>query len=355
MAIDAEGIDSRRYFFPPIHRQKAYARLPQSRELPVTDKLAERLLTPPLFSHMTHEQVRRVAEAVARIQTHAPAVRAALAGRMSDWTSAHTARSATGSSSRATTPTQVRLRLEHALAPLADPTAAPSGSYKVTDHGADGEKRYTLDFDSSSVFATDSQDHLAGLVAWHVNGSVVRAGPRAHLLLHASAAECDGVTVVLPAPMESGKTTTVAGLLRAGYRYVTDETVVLGPRRPVDHGVPEGARPGRVRGAAAGRGATAGLPARGHSDAQQQVPWRDLGSPGVATGGRPELIVFPSTSRGATTVAEPVTPGAAVLELAASTFRFRERPRRNLDAWPAWPPGPRPTGCPSVTSTRRCR
>ena len=53
--------------------------LPQARPLPVTDELAERLLTPPLYSHMTHEQVRRVAEAVARIQAHAPAVRAALA------------------------------------------------------------------------------------------------------------------------------------------------------------------------------------------------------------------------------------------------------------------------------------
>ena len=27
-ALDAEGIDSRRYYFPPIHRQKAYARSP---------------------------------------------------------------------------------------------------------------------------------------------------------------------------------------------------------------------------------------------------------------------------------------------------------------------------------------
>ena len=78
-ALEAEGIDSRRYFFPPIHRQKAYAGLQQTRPLPVTDELAERLLTPPLYSHMTHEQVRRVAEAVARIQAHAPAVRAALA------------------------------------------------------------------------------------------------------------------------------------------------------------------------------------------------------------------------------------------------------------------------------------
>ena len=79
-ALDAEGIDSRRYYYPPIHRQKAYAGLPQDRPLPVTDDLAERLLTPPLYSHMTHEQVRRVAEAVARIQAHAPAVSAALAG-----------------------------------------------------------------------------------------------------------------------------------------------------------------------------------------------------------------------------------------------------------------------------------
>lgn len=78
--LDAEGIDSRRYYFPPIHRQKAYAGLSPARALPVTDELAERVLTPPLYSHMTHEQVRRVAQAVARIQAHAAAVRAALAG-----------------------------------------------------------------------------------------------------------------------------------------------------------------------------------------------------------------------------------------------------------------------------------
>jgi len=78
-ALEAEGVETKRYYFPPIHRQKAYAGLQQTRQLPVTDELAERVLTPPLFSDMTHEQVRTLAEAVARIQAHAPSVRTALA------------------------------------------------------------------------------------------------------------------------------------------------------------------------------------------------------------------------------------------------------------------------------------
>ena len=131
--------------------------------------------------------------------------------------------------------------------------------------------------------------------------------------------------------MESGKTTTVAGLLRAGFRYVTDETVVL------DRGdLSITAFPKALALDASAVQRLGGVPLPGYrhaaTDAQQQVTWRDLGSPGVATGGRPGLVVFPKYQRGATTVAEPVAPGAAVLELANSTFRFRERPRRNLDA-----------------------
>jgi dTDP-4-amino-4,6-dideoxygalactose transaminase len=74
-ALATEGIDSRRYYYPPIHRQKAYAHLPQDRKLPVTDEMANRVLTPPLYSHMTHAQIRAVADAVIAIHEHAPAVR----------------------------------------------------------------------------------------------------------------------------------------------------------------------------------------------------------------------------------------------------------------------------------------
>jgi len=77
-ALATEGVDSRRYYYPPIHRQKAYLHLPQDRELPVTDEMAARVLTPPLYSHMTKGQVMRVVDAVVAIHEHAPAVRHAL-------------------------------------------------------------------------------------------------------------------------------------------------------------------------------------------------------------------------------------------------------------------------------------
>jgi dTDP-4-amino-4,6-dideoxygalactose transaminase len=70
-ALKVEGADSRRYYYPPIHRQKAYAALPQDHDLPVTDRLADSVLTPPLYSHMTMDQVERLGDAVVRIQAYA--------------------------------------------------------------------------------------------------------------------------------------------------------------------------------------------------------------------------------------------------------------------------------------------
>ncbi|GAA2751604.1 DegT/DnrJ/EryC1/StrS family aminotransferase [Kitasatospora cinereorecta] len=70
-ALKAEGIDTRRYFHPPVQRQKSYAHLGQAEALPVTDRLAASVLTVPLWSHMDAATVRRVAEAVVRIQPHA--------------------------------------------------------------------------------------------------------------------------------------------------------------------------------------------------------------------------------------------------------------------------------------------
>ena len=76
-ALKAEGIDSRRYFHPPVHRQKAYAHLGRRESLPLTDRLADSVLTVPLWSHMDAAAVRRSADAVLRVQAHAAALRAA--------------------------------------------------------------------------------------------------------------------------------------------------------------------------------------------------------------------------------------------------------------------------------------
>lgn len=74
-ALRAEGIDSRRYYHPPIHQQAAYAgRWPARRPLPVTEDLSTRVLSVPLWSHMADHHIDGVAEAVARIHAHAEEV-----------------------------------------------------------------------------------------------------------------------------------------------------------------------------------------------------------------------------------------------------------------------------------------
>ncbi len=85
-ALAAEGADCRRYFYPPVHRQRAYAHLGPPEELPVTDALAPRVLTLPLWTQMSDDTVRQLADLVIRCHESAAAVREALAraGRRRD-------------------------------------------------------------------------------------------------------------------------------------------------------------------------------------------------------------------------------------------------------------------------------
>lgn len=68
-ALDAEGVETRRYYAPPVHSMRAYLHLNGTNgHLPVTDWASRRALTLPFWSDMTEKQVDRVAGAVARIQ-----------------------------------------------------------------------------------------------------------------------------------------------------------------------------------------------------------------------------------------------------------------------------------------------
>jgi dTDP-4-amino-4,6-dideoxygalactose transaminase len=67
-ALHAEGIQTRRYYSPPVHRQRAYRSLvPANGPLPVTDLVATRVLTLPLWTGMTDQQVDGVGHALARL------------------------------------------------------------------------------------------------------------------------------------------------------------------------------------------------------------------------------------------------------------------------------------------------
>jgi dTDP-4-amino-4,6-dideoxygalactose transaminase len=78
-ALAADQIDSRRYYSPPIHRQQAYlSTWRERRDLPCTDDLAGRVLSPPMWSHLSDDQADRLCGAISRIHDHAPSVRGAL-------------------------------------------------------------------------------------------------------------------------------------------------------------------------------------------------------------------------------------------------------------------------------------
>ena len=67
-ALAAEGVQTRRYYSPPVHRQRAYRTVgPSNGALPVTDAAAARVLTLPLWTGMDDELVDRVGVAVARL------------------------------------------------------------------------------------------------------------------------------------------------------------------------------------------------------------------------------------------------------------------------------------------------
>jgi hypothetical protein len=86
----------------------------------------------------------------------------------------------------------------------------------------------------SSFFATSPGirhasllDHLQHLL-WAVNDGVGKR-VRDFLLLHAGAVGSDGGAILLPAKMDSGKSTTVVAMLETGFAYLSDEFGAVDP------------------------------------------------------------------------------------------------------------------------------
>lgn len=72
-ALAADGIDSRCYFDPPLHRQQSYAHV-KAGPLPRTEALASQVLSLPVYPSLTPGDVDRVAEVIAAVQANAPSV-----------------------------------------------------------------------------------------------------------------------------------------------------------------------------------------------------------------------------------------------------------------------------------------
>jgi dTDP-4-amino-4,6-dideoxygalactose transaminase len=69
-ALRADGIDTRPYFFPPVHTHKAYAWVGAG-PLPKTDLAAARSLSLPIYPALSDDDIDRIVEVVASIGANA--------------------------------------------------------------------------------------------------------------------------------------------------------------------------------------------------------------------------------------------------------------------------------------------
>jgi dTDP-4-amino-4,6-dideoxygalactose transaminase len=75
LALNAENVDTRKYYEPPAHRQSAYQQFYDGGQLPNTETLSERSLSFPIWSQMEEDVAAGICEAVQRIYQNRQAVR----------------------------------------------------------------------------------------------------------------------------------------------------------------------------------------------------------------------------------------------------------------------------------------
>lgn len=199
-------------------------------------------------------------------------------------------------------------------------------TYSLMDRRPHRKAAYALFSDDVRVGLSRSRSRALATLLWHVNQEVVRLTDSRFVQWHASAAVRQGVCVVMPAPMESGKTTTVAGLLRHGYQYLTDEAVAVDEQSLLVEPFPKAL--------SIDRGSWGVLPELQPGlrlvEEQWQVPPRSIRPDIVAEPTAPRLIVTPCFRRGSVTELRPLRRAEALVLVAQSTFRFTEDPARNL-------------------------
>src|SRR5262245_33299956 len=66
-SLASKGIETRAYFYPPVHEQKFF-RTYADRPLPMTEDLSRRVITLPFFSTITEDEMKTVAEALAQAE-----------------------------------------------------------------------------------------------------------------------------------------------------------------------------------------------------------------------------------------------------------------------------------------------
>ncbi|MBW3578453.1 MAG: hypothetical protein KY462_12070 [Actinobacteria bacterium] len=101
-------------------------------------------------------------------------------------------------------------------------------TYELSEDTASDPPRFRVGRAGNVLLDTDVPERALDVFAWEVMDAATR---RCHdrVLIHAGVVARDGQGIVLPAASGSGKTTLVAGLVAAGFSYLSDEMAAVVP------------------------------------------------------------------------------------------------------------------------------
>lgn len=225
-----------------------------------------------------------------------------------------------------TTDADIGRYLAAVWAPLAMAAASPAPErvrrYSISDSDIDPSPSLLLALDGRVVARVGSGSSAVALAIWHANQLISTETTRL-LQVHASAVTIDGATVVLPAVMNSGKSTLATALVAAGGGYLTDEAVAIDPGTGLVLPYPKAItldpgswtlfadlEPQLVR----------DLPRLHHA---KWYVHPDAVRPGaIAPAAAPSTLVFPVYDPERPTLLEPVAPVDAAAELARHCFNL---------------------------------
>jgi hypothetical protein len=193
-----------------------------------------------------------------------------------------------------------------------------------------GSKMFEVALDGDTVASDASLGTLVGSFVHALNRRAISSDYA--IMCHAGGVELDGVGFVFPAHMESGKTTLTAGLVRAGFDYLTDEAVSFEPTTGLIEPFP---KPLSIdQGSQFLFRELTPEPAPGDDrapDLQWQVPPDAIRAGAVGRPCAARFIVFPRYEADAPTELETLSRATTLMELATNTFEFRDHARRSLE------------------------
>lgn len=197
-------------------------------------------------------------------------------------------------------------------------------------NGSGDKSPFVISEGDRPVHNTTDEEELLLYLEWLINGAVInRLGE--FYQIHAGVVGKNGKGLLLPGPSESGKTTLLIGLLKNGFRYLSDEVALIDPETlrvlpfPRNLHVPKVNAKFLSLSSFPGPGSWPKIQER-KFQIEIRMPAAQAGDPMGVT-----HVIFPSYSSSRKPKLTPISRGMAVLEMVKSSLNFMHYGKVGVD------------------------